>query len=180
MYFPPGPALLRLPLLAVTDAFDGRLTAVSLLLSWFVTMGLTAALLWRVRRMLRPSTPLDRVEAVGYGFLLLACTGGSVVLFLGSVPWVYHEAYAWAIAMALGFALSLLGVIERPTNLRIFATGAFTAGAILSRTTAGLACAVAIIIAGRSCSRRAQNDMHGTSGGSCGSRRSSPSGSAWP
>lgn len=147
LYFPPGPALLRMPLLAVTDRFDGRLTPLSMLLAWVLTVTLVALLMWRVRRMIRPDAHLSRLEAVGYGFMLLAGTAGSVVLFLGSIPWVYHEAYAWAIAMALGFAFCLLGVVQRPTVWGVVATGAFTAGAVLSRTTAGWACAAAILLA---------------------------------
>jgi hypothetical protein len=146
LYFPPGPALLRMPLFAVTDRFDGRLTPVSMLAAWFVTLVLVALLIWRVRRLLRGREPLARWEAVAYGLLLVAGTAGSVVLFLGSIPWVYHEAYAWAIAMALGAAYSLLGVIESPSTGRILATGLFTLGAVLSRTTAGWAMAGAVLL----------------------------------
>ena len=68
------------------------------------------------------------------------------MLFLGSIPWVYHEAYAWAIAMALGSGFALLGVIERPTTAGVVATALFTTGAVLSRTTAGYAVAGAVLL----------------------------------
>jgi hypothetical protein len=146
LYFPPGPALLRMPLLAVTDRFDGRLTTVSMLLAWMVTALLFSLLIWRVRGLLRPGAPLGRWEAATYGLLLIAGTAGSTVLFLGSIPWVYHEAYAWAIPMALGSAFALLGVIEHPSTAGLVATGAFTTGAVLSRTTAGWAVAGAVLL----------------------------------
>jgi hypothetical protein len=145
MYFPPGPSLLRIPLFLVTDRFDGRLTAVSMLLAATMTVLLVSLLLWRVRRILRGDAPLGVWEAAGHGAVLVAATSGSVMLFLASMPWVYHEAYAWAIAMAIGFAYSLLGVIERPSTGRVVAAGLFALGAILSRTTAGWACALAAL-----------------------------------
>jgi hypothetical protein len=146
LYFPPGPAFLRMPILAVTDRFDGRLTTASMLAAWIVTTLIFSLLIWRVRRLLRPDAPLGRWEATAYGLLLVAGTVGSTVLFLASIPWVYHEAYAWAIPMALGSAFALLGVIQRPTTAGLVATGLFTTGAVLSRTTAGWAVAGAVLL----------------------------------
>lgn len=145
IYFPPGPSFLRIPVLLLTDRFDGRLTAWSMLLAATVTVLLVSLLLWRVRRILRGDAPLGGWEAAAHGAVLVAATSGSVMLFLASMPWVYHEAYAWAIAMAIGFAYSLLGVIERPSTGRVVAVGLFALGAILSRTTAGWACALAAL-----------------------------------
>ena len=54
MYFPPLPAILRMPILAFTDSLDGRLTALSMLLAWLLTVTFTALLLWRVRGLVRP------------------------------------------------------------------------------------------------------------------------------
>ncbi|MDP1820729.1 MAG: hypothetical protein Q8K58_12690 [Acidimicrobiales bacterium] len=139
MYFPPGPALARLPLLAVTHALDGKLTAISMLLAWLAGSVLVSLLLWRTRRMLRGDAELGRAEAAAYGLLLVGATAGSVLLYLGSLPWVYHEAYAWATVMALGWAFALLGVLEDPRARRVVATGLFVLGALLSRTTTGLA-----------------------------------------
>jgi hypothetical protein len=62
------------------------------------------------------------------------------------VPWIFHEAYLWSTPMAVGVAFTLLGVLERPTVGRVVATGAFTLGVVLSRTTAGWACAVAVLV----------------------------------
>ena len=59
---------------------------------------LLALLMWRVRLLLRGNAALGRAEAVALGVLLFTVLAGSVVLFLGSLPFVYHEAYAWAIA----------------------------------------------------------------------------------
>jgi len=146
LYFPPGPALLRMPAMVLTDRFDGRMTTLSMLLAWMVTALLFSLLIWRVRCLLRPGAPLGRWEAAAYGLLLVAGTVGSTVLFLGSIPWVYHEAYAWAIPMALGSGFALLGVIQHPSTRGLVATAAFTTGAVLSRTTAGWAVAGAVLL----------------------------------
>ena len=145
-YFPPGPALLRIPLFLVSHRFDGRLTAVSLLAAWIITTAVVALLMWRVRRIMRGSSPLGRWEAAGYGVVLAAVSCGSVLLFLGSMPWVYHEEHAWAAAMAVASSFCLLGVIERPSRGRITATGLFTLGAILTRTTTGWASVGAVLL----------------------------------
>jgi len=145
LYNPPGPSLLRMPLFLVTDRFDGRLTTLSMLGAWLVTVLVVALLVWRIRRILRPTAPLSHWEAAAYGAFVLTATAGSTVLYLASVPWVFHEAYAWAIATALGSAYGLIGVIEKPTRGRIAVTAAFTLGAVLSRTPAGFACAAAVL-----------------------------------
>lgn len=141
MYFPPGPALARIPILLLTDRYDGFLTAPSMLLAWLASAVMITLLAWRVRHMLRGAAPMGRAEAVAFGLLLVGSTAGSVLLYLGSLPWVYHEAYAWSTVMALGFAFCLLGVIQRPTSRGVLATGMFMLGAILCRATSGWACA---------------------------------------
>lgn len=146
MYFPPGPSLLRMPILAVTDSLDGLLTAPSMLLAWSSAVALMALVMWRVRRLLRGTEPLGRAEATGYGVLLASASVGSVVLFLAAMPFVYHEAYAWAITMSLGAAFCLLGLVEKPTRRSLVGASLFTLGAVLCRTTAGWACAGALVL----------------------------------
>jgi hypothetical protein len=147
IYFPPGPSLLRVPILLMTDAFDGDLTAFSMLGAWTVTTLLIALLMWRVRCLVRGRPHLGRTEAAGFGVLLFTLVAGSVLLYLGSLPFVYHEAYAWAIAMAIGAAFSLIGLLHRPSTRGAVTAGAFTLGAIMSRTTAGWGCAGGLILA---------------------------------
>ena len=49
MYFGPFPALLRMPVLLLTDRLDGRLTALSMLVGWFVLAAAVTVLVRRVR-----------------------------------------------------------------------------------------------------------------------------------
>jgi hypothetical protein len=139
MYFTPGPALARMPLLLVTSWFDGKLTAISMLLAWSATVVLLAMLIWRIRRILRGKAPLPQWEATSFGLLVVAGTAGSVLLYLASSPWVYHEAYAWSIATAMAAIFTMLGVVQRPTVQRALLCGGAVLAAVLCRATTGWA-----------------------------------------
>ena len=52
MYFGPWPAVLRLPIAAVTDRLDGELTQLSMIGAFAVLLLATSRLLWRVRRLM--------------------------------------------------------------------------------------------------------------------------------
>ena len=159
MYFPPGPSIARMPILALTDELDGQLSAPSMLLAWCTSTVLLCLLVWRLRRMLRPDAALGKAEAVGHAVLVGSISAGSVVLFLASLPFVYHEAYSGAIATSLGAAFCMLGFLQRPTTKRLVGASLFTLGAILSRTTAGWACAGALLLIGLWCLVRRPPDI---------------------
>jgi hypothetical protein len=145
-YFGPLPALLRMPLLAITSRFDGRLTAPSMLLAWLATGVCLALLLWRLRFLLRGAAPLGVGEATAYGAVIATVLSGSVLLYLGEMPAVYNEDLAWGVATTLAALFSLLGVLERPTRRRVWATGLFTLAATLSRTPLGWACVIGVVL----------------------------------
>jgi hypothetical protein len=147
MYFGPFPSFLRMPILAVTDALDGQLTALSMLLAWVVTGLFSSLLLWRVRLLMRGPEVLGRAEAAAYAGLLATIMSGSVLLYIAGMPWVYHEAFSWSVAMGIGALFALLGVLERPSARRVAATSALTAAALLSRSTIGWGCVIAVILA---------------------------------
>jgi hypothetical protein len=141
MYFTPGPALARIPLFLFTSWFDGKLTAVSMLLAWCTTVTFFAMLIWRVRRVLRGKAALPQWEAYAYGLLIVAGCGGSVLVYLASMPWVYHEAYAWAIASAVAGAFALIGVVQHPTRGRASFLTLIVLAGVLCRATTGWALA---------------------------------------
>lgn len=142
MYFGPFPAVLRMPVLAVTDAVDGELTTVSMLLAWAVTGLFTSLLIWRVRELIRGQAPLSRLEALSLGALILTVTTGSTIITLAAVPAVYYEAEAWGVAAAIGALWALLGVLQRPSTGRVVGAGALILVAVSSRLTLGWACVI--------------------------------------
>ena len=148
MYFPPFPALLRLPVMLVTDRLDGRMTAPSMLLGWIVLAVATAVLIWTARVLIRGTAAVQRTEAAMYAILLASVTGGSVVVFHAALPWVYHEVYIWATAFTVATLAGMLTVARRPTMRAALVTGACALGAILTRTTSGWAMALTLMAIG--------------------------------
>jgi hypothetical protein len=148
MYFGPFPALLRMPVLLVTNRLDGRLTSLSMLVGWFVLAVATTLLVRRVRRCLRGDAPLAPFEAVGLGAVVATITGGSTIVYLASLPWVYHEVYVWSTALTLGTVASLIAAWNDPSGRRVATTGALALATMLTRMTAGWAMALALVATG--------------------------------
>ena len=95
-----APTLVRLPLLAATDRFDGRLTGLSMTLGFVSAMAAVIAAGWLMRRCVRGDAPLGRLEAICTAVATFGIGGGSL-LFLASKAWVYHEALVWGSATCL-------------------------------------------------------------------------------
>ncbi|MFL6205374.1 MAG: hypothetical protein ACJ739_08470 [Acidimicrobiales bacterium] len=147
-YFGPFPAVLRMPVLLFTHSLDGRLTAPSMLLAWVVAAGFSAGLLWRIRVLARGGQDVSRSEAIACALLLFTIMGGSTLLYLGSLPWVFHEALAWGFAWTAGSMFALLGVLERPSTRRILLAGLCILCAVMSRSTVGWASALGAVMVG--------------------------------
>jgi hypothetical protein len=136
-YFGPWPALLRIPVLIFTDRLDGRLSRVSMLLAYMITLASVARLSWQARRFRRGEVRPSRGElALAAGFVfLIGC--GSTVLFLGGRSWVYHEALLWGIAWSLAAYSFIVAYIIDPTRRNLACASATATLAVLSRATVG-------------------------------------------
>ncbi len=145
-YFGIFPSLLRMPVLLFTHSLDGRLTGLSLLLSWLVTALFATLLLWRIRVMVRGGAALGWSEALSYGVLVFSVLAGSVLVSLASMPNVYTEDEAWGVALTCGSLFALLGVVERPSWGRVTATGVLVLLTNLNRGTTGYACILATML----------------------------------
>jgi len=141
-YFGIFPSLIRMPILLVTNAFDGDLTGPSILAAWLMTGLFSTLMLWRLRILMRGRALVGRIEAVGYGVLMATIMGGSVVIFLAATPFVYNEDFAWSIPLTVGSLFALLGVMERPSWGRLTASGVLILCANLDRTPTGYACVI--------------------------------------
>lgn len=148
MYQGPWPALLRVPIMAVTDRFEGRMTQSSMGLALLVALVATARLNWRVRRLLRPSAPVARVDlwvAAGATFIVGA---GSALLFEASRAWVYHEAALWGAAWTIAAIDAVVACVNEPSRRRFAWAGALTTLALWSRSSVGLAGVAALSLLG--------------------------------
>jgi hypothetical protein len=125
MYFPPFPALVRIPIMWVTHDFDGRLTLVFMALAWVLFATMTVKLLWLVRGIVNGDRPVSRYEAVAMALFVALATGGTVVTFDASLPWVYHEVYLWAVGLVIGTMYWLVRCVLEPTGQSFRWLGAF-------------------------------------------------------
>jgi hypothetical protein len=145
-YFGLFPSIIRMPILLVTDGFDGQLTAPSILVAWAFTSVFSALMLWRLRVVMRGEALLGRAEAASYGLLMAAIMGGSVILYLAATPFIYNEDFAWSIPLTIGSLFALLGVLEKPTWGRVLASGLLILCTNLDRTPPGWGCTIAAIM----------------------------------
>lgn len=148
MYFPPFPALLRLPVLMTTHEFDGRLTLVSMAVAWIVLAAMTTKLVWLVHERVTGSTEVSRTAAVLMSIFLAAATGGTFLTYDAALPWVYHEVYLWAVAASVGAVYWMVRIVVAPDWQAVRWCGAFALVAIGTRATEGWAlCLVLLAIA---------------------------------
>jgi hypothetical protein len=138
LYFGPVPALLRLPVLLVTDDLDERLTQLSMLVGALVLLAAGGWLQWAVRRLLRPDARVGRADAAGAFLLQLALGAGSIPLFLASWPVVYHEAELWGAAFAVAALAATVDIVRAPTMRTIALAGLLAALAVNTRVSVGL------------------------------------------
>jgi hypothetical protein len=141
-YFPPFPAFIRIPLFILTNTFDGRLTALSMVLAWVLMMLGTAGFIWQLRKIGGSHLISNRGRDFRFVLFMIAVGGGSIVLYLGSLPWVYHEVYMWSIATSILSAWCALRLIEAPTWQRCVDLTLLVSACILTRTTVGFGCVV--------------------------------------
>ena len=146
MYQGPWPAVLRLPVVAVTDAFDGRLSLLSMTLGVVVATAATTRLHWRVRRLLRGDAPVTRGDLWVAGLATFVIGGGSALLYEASRPWVYHEAAVWGAAWSIAAIDAAVGCVVQPSRRRFAWAALTTALALMSRSSVGLAGVAALAI----------------------------------
>lgn len=101
-YFPPFPALLRLPVLLTTHEYDFRLTLLSMALAWVVLAVMATKLIWLILPLVTGVTTVSWQRGALAAVFLAAATGGTFLTYDASLPWVYHEVYVWAVTAAVG------------------------------------------------------------------------------
>ena len=147
-YFPPFPAFLRVPFVAVTDSLDGRLTALSLLVAFVLAITAAGVLTWRVRGLTRGECPVSTTEVVAVALFALLLGIGSPLYFTASRAWIYHESAAWGMAFTICAFDQIVAFLRGPTGRRLARASVFGGCAILSRaaTGAGTLLALAFVL----------------------------------
>ena len=147
-YFPPWPAILRLPVLMTTHEYDYRLTLLSMALAWIVFAIMLAKLIWLVLPQVTGVEETTGTQAVLAAVFLAGLSGGSFLTYDASLPWVYHEVYVWAVTAAVGGLYWMLRVLWDRDSHSTWWLFVFALMAVGSRATEGWAiCLVTIAIA---------------------------------
>jgi hypothetical protein len=145
LYYGPVPALLRVPLLAATDALDGETAQISMLAALVVALAASSALHWRVRCLVRGRDIAAGSRDAGLaGVMTFVVGAGTVLLYLGSQPTVYHEATLWGLAFALWAYVAVLDVQQAPSVRSVAWASAWTTLALLTRVSVGAGPLVAL------------------------------------
>jgi len=145
MYFPPWPAILRLPVLLTTHEYDGQLTILSMAIAWIVFAVMVAKLVWLLVPMLGGDEAVTPMNGAVVAAFLAAATGGTFLTFDAAQPWVYHEAYMWAVAAVIGGVYWLVRVLARPSRHATWWLFVFALLSVGSRATEGWAISLAAI-----------------------------------
>jgi hypothetical protein len=148
MYFPPWPAILRLPVLLTTHEYDGRLTLLSMLVAWIVFAVMVTKLVWFLLPRLSGFEDITAGTGTVVALFLAAATGGTFLTFDAAQPWVYHEAYVWAVASVVGGLYWLARLITEPTRHATWWLFVFALLSVGSRATEGWAISLAAIALG--------------------------------
>ncbi|MGB0112719.1 MAG: hypothetical protein WBP59_05825 [Ilumatobacteraceae bacterium] len=157
MYFGIFPAILRMPLLAVTDAFFGDLTLLSSFAAWVVFVLSAWALADRCLPLLAPSladgATLTRAAVVWK----LVVGLGSPMLMLAGPAWVFSEAIMWGVAASVLFQYRLLCELQASSTRNQVLLGGALLLAVLNRPAQALGClaVMVVLIAVRSVRQRA-------------------------
>jgi hypothetical protein len=147
-YFPPWPAVLRLPVLMTTHEFDAQLTVVSMALAWVVFSVMAVKLVWLVVGRLGFADHLPRHVATLVALFVAGATGGTFLTYDAAQPWVYHEVYMWAVTGALGGIYWLARLWLEPSTHTAWWLFVFTLVAVGSRATEGWALSLVGMLAG--------------------------------
>ena len=141
IYFGIGPAVLRLPLSGLSDAFDGRLSLTSELVAVAV-LGMAAARLLKRARSLVGNAPSG--SPWWFGATAAIVTLGSPLLFLSSRPLVYHEAELWGAAAGVAGLDLVVRWWREPSRRHLVQAVALAVFAISCRPSSGASPAIAL------------------------------------
>jgi hypothetical protein len=133
-------------MLLLTRDFDGHMTLVSMGVAWTVFAVMSARLLWLVRTCVLGARPVTRYDASLAAVFLAAATGGTVLTFDASLPWVYHEVYLWSAALVVSALYWMVRVALDPTPLAMRWLGLVALCTALTRTPAGWGVCLALLV----------------------------------
>ena len=137
-YFGPVPAILRMPIALFTHSLDGRLGGVSMLLAMTVGLASIVLLLWRLRVVGRGEAPVTRGESIAVAVFTFTAGAGSVLIFLASRTYVFHEAEIWGAVLTIAAFERVIAVTQVPNRRNVVLASLVSSLALLTRGSVGL------------------------------------------
>lgn len=147
LYYGPFLAVLRLPFVATGHWIDGRLSAPSLVLGFFLACTATRHLAERAACVLGGGSPRRTAG-------LVAAVACSPALSLAGWNSVYDETEMWAFALFLATAATLLALWKRPTTRTLLLAVLLGTCTVLTRSSVGIGALAAVGFVGLLLSRR--------------------------
>ena len=133
-YFGIAPALLRLPLVIVSDGMDGLWSRLMMMTACAINLICAYSILRLIRKQPAVNSTAQRI----LHSLFILCAGlGSTNVFLIGRSFTYHEAIMWGGTFALLFTWALLKYLARPTWGWLTLAGFFAFMSFHSRATVG-------------------------------------------
>ena len=143
LYYGIVPALVRLPVSAVTTAADGRLVVLSQVVALAVACLAAARLLQRGRAACGIEVPMRWWPWIT-GAFALAVGVSSPLLWLSAEALVYHEAEVWGAALALAGFDRVVAWWSTRRGIDLLGAGALAALALSARPSSGMGPALAL------------------------------------
>jgi hypothetical protein len=140
MYFGLFPALARLPVSALTDAWFGELTVISSFLAWLVFVVSAWALTDRV------ADTADKISVPVVVVWKVAVALGTPMLMLAGPAWVFSEAIMWGVAATVLFQWRLYCELQEPSLRNELWLGAALVLAALNRPTLAIGCLLVTVV----------------------------------
>lgn len=141
MYFGLFPALLRVPVLAVSDRWFGQLTLVSSFVAWLLFVLAAWALTDRAVTRAGVDTTARPARWTLVAWKVTVALG-TPMLMLAGPAWVFSEAIMWGVATCVFVQYRLFRELEEPCARHQWWLGGALLLAVLNRPTFGLGCVV--------------------------------------
>jgi hypothetical protein len=138
-------ALVRVPVMFVTDSLAGQLARVSILVAYVVALVLTVHLAHAAQLVVgrEPDDERDRWR-VG---LLVAAVAVSPALFAFGWVSVYHETEVWALALALAALVGAVRLVATPARRWAYLAAGGSSLCTMTRASIGVAVTGATLVA---------------------------------
>ena len=142
-YFGPFLALVRIPVVGLFGGLAGRLTALSIVIAYAISLFGAFHLAIAVRSVVRPiaeNLPGDRLRIAA----MMLAVGVSPALFAGGWLTIYHETEIWALALGIVAVAAAVRLLSEPRPAYAIVAATAAAACVLTRVTVGLGVTLAV------------------------------------